>query len=97
MSQYDGISIFAISHTLHNIEGSIFLYRFFVSAEGVNSMDTPDYDCIGNADTTLQMQGCTFCVYPTSHSMMSEMPIPSMKQKLTVMQIAEFFRNGGVC
>ena len=79
------------------MEGSLFLYRFFVSAEGVHSMDTPDSDCIGNADTTLQMQGCTFCVYPTSHSMMSEMPIPSMKQKLTVMQIAEFFRNGGVC
>jgi hypothetical protein len=27
--------------------------------------------------------------------MMSEMSTPSMKQKLTVMQIAEFFRNGG--
>ena len=28
-------------------------------------MDTPDTDCVGNTDATLQMQGYTFCVYPT--------------------------------
>ena len=74
------------------MEGWLFIYRFF--QQGVHSIDIPDTDCVGNADAMRQAHGYTFCVYPTSHSMMSEMPIPSMKQKLTVMQIAEFFRKG---
>ena len=27
-------------------------------------MDTPDIDCVGNADAMKQAQGYTFCVYP---------------------------------
>ena len=52
-------------------------------------MDTPDIDCVGNADAMRQAQGYTFCVYPPDDVGNAD---AISNARLTIMQSAEFFR-----
>ena len=51
-------------------------------------MDTPDIDCVGNADAMRQAQGYTFCVYPSDDVGNTD---AISNAWLTIMQCSEFF------